>query len=139
MPKTLSFVDTSYIIALFNPRDKFHAKAKAVSASLAAKTKSAGSVTTEAVLTEIGNAFAEGPQRAYGARILTSIREDPTIEIVSVTHHLFEKAVALYTAREDKEWGMTDCISFVVMQERQIVDVLTTDHHFEQAGFRIAL
>jgi hypothetical protein len=139
MLKPATFVDTSYIIALFNPRDKFHLRARTVSASLAAKTESVGSVTTEAVLTEIGNAFSKSPQRIQGTRILKSIREDPTIDVISVTHGLFDKAVNLYVTREDKEWGLTDCISFVVMREREIVDVLTTDHHFEQAGFRIVL
>jgi hypothetical protein len=139
MPKPATFVDTSYIIALFNPRDKFHLRARTVSASLAAKTESVGSVTTEAVLTEIGNAFSKSPQRIQGTRILKSIREEPTIDVISVTHGLFDKAVNLYVTREDKEWGLTDCISFVVMREREIVDVLTTDRHFEQAGFRIIL
>lgn len=39
----------------------------------------------------------------------------------------------------DKEWGMTDCISFVVMQDMGIIDALTTDDHFRQAGFRALL
>jgi predicted nucleic acid-binding protein len=39
----------------------------------------------------------------------------------------------------DKEWGLTDCISFVVMQEQGLTDALTADHHFEQAGFTILL
>jgi predicted nucleic acid-binding protein len=47
--------------------------------------------------------------------------------------------VALYGARPDKEWGLTDCISFVVMEERGLTLALTTDRHFEQAGFQSAL
>ena len=39
------------------------------------------------------------------------------------------------TARMDKEWGLTDCVSFVVMQERNLTQALTTDRHFSQAGF----
>ncbi|MFM5956954.1 MAG: PIN domain-containing protein, partial [Dolichospermum sp.] len=41
--------------------------------------------------------------------------------------------------REDKEWGLVDCISFIVMQDRGITDALTADTHFQQAGFRALL
>jgi predicted nucleic acid-binding protein len=54
---------------------------------------------------------------------------------VSVDAKLFDRAVSLYSARPDKEWGLTDCISFVLMSERGIAQALTTDRHFEQAGF----
>jgi hypothetical protein len=51
----------------------------------------------------------------------------------------FLSALALFCNRRDKEWGMVDCVSFVVMQERWLTNALTTDEHFEQAGFRILL
>ena len=63
------------------------------------------------------------------------MRDDPNIEIVSVDAALFERALALYGERMDKEWGLTDCLSFVVMQERNLTQALTTDRHFSQAGF----
>src|SRR5947199_324028 len=43
--------------------------------------------------------------------------------------------IQLYSQRPDKEWSLTDCVSFVAMQRREITDALTKDHHFEQAGF----
>jgi predicted nucleic acid-binding protein len=45
----------------------------------------------------------------------------------------------LYRGRPDKEWSLTDCISFVVMGERSLTEALTSDHHFEQAGFTALL
>jgi predicted nucleic acid-binding protein len=45
-------------------------------------------------------------------------------------------ALELYRGRSDKDWGMTDCASFVVMAENGISDALTADQHFKQAGFR---
>jgi hypothetical protein len=52
---------------------------------------------------------------------------------------LFEAGTDLYSRRSDKEWSLTDCISFVVMQEQGIGEALTGDRHFEQAGFRALL
>jgi len=52
---------------------------------------------------------------------------------------LFDRAVKLYPSHKDKEWGMTDCISFIVMQGMEVIDALTTDDHFRQAGFRALL
>lgn len=48
---------------------------------------------------------------------------------------LFERALLLYGERMDKEWSLTDCISFVVMHERNLTQASTTDRHFAQAGY----
>lgn len=64
---------------------------------------------------------------------------DDDVEILSVDSELFSKALKFYSSRIDKEWGLTDCISFVVMKDRKLKDALTSDHHFEQAGFQALL
>ena len=56
-----------------------------------------------------------------------------------LSEELYARAFTLYRQRPDKEWGMVDCISFVVMQERGLTDALTTDEHFGQAGFRVLM
>ena len=38
-------------------------------------------------------------------------------------------------SRLDKEWTLVDCASFIIMKQRSLMAALTTDHHFEQAGF----
>ena len=96
-------------------------------------------ITTEAVLTEIGNALSRLCWHALGFATINDLRTDPDIEVVTVDTALFGRAVALYGSRSDKEWGLTDCISFVVMQERGLTHSLTTDRHFAQAGFQNAL
>jgi predicted nucleic acid-binding protein len=58
------------------------------------------------------------------------------VEIVPLSAPLLQRAVTLYAERPDKEWGLTDCTSFIVMEERGIRDALTADEHFRQAGFR---
>ena len=70
---------------------------------------------------------------------LNDLRNDDDVEILSINPMLFSKALKFYSSRMDKEWGLTDCISFVIMNERKITDALTADHHFEQAGFKALL
>ena len=126
-----TFIDTGYVLALANTADKYHDHAYA--ASLVAKPPF---ITTEAVLIEIGNALSGLRWRSLGFAIINDLRQDPNIKILSVDTDLFDRALSLYGARSDKTWGITDCISFVVMQTHNLMSVLTTDHHFEQAGFQ---
>jgi len=93
---------------------------------------------TEAVLIEVGNALSAF-NRAGAVQFIQQCYYTPNIHVVSVDTALLNRAVQLYDARSDKAWGLTDCISFVVMPRHGITDALTVDHHFEQAGFRALL
>ena len=64
---------------------------------------------------------------------------DASVQIIPLTENLFAKAFQFYARHLDKEWGLIDCVSFVVMQDRGIAEALTADRHFEQAGFRALL
>lgn len=132
--KPAIFIDTSYILALANTGDQYHPQAQAVT-----RRVSPPFITTEAILTEIGNALAKTRWRSVGVTTLRALRADRNIEIVPVDTLLFDQAVTLYSSRSDKEWGLTDCISFVVMRQRKLTEALTTDAHFQQAGFRALL
>lgn len=127
------FVDTGYWLALYNVRDRLHARALA----LAAQDRPI--VTTEGVLLEVGDALARSQTRAMGVALLRNIRDVPNLEIVPLTTESFSRAVDLYAGRPDKEWGLTDCVSLVVMKERGIDEALAADQHFVQAGFRALL
>jgi predicted nucleic acid-binding protein len=59
----------------------------------------------------------------------------PNLQIIPVSPTLLADGWTLYCQRLDKEWGLTDCTSFVVMTQAQITQAFTSDHHFEQAGF----
>ncbi len=131
------FLDTSYFIALFNRRDRFHARA--VEAARRFAHGNTPMMTTDAVLIEIGNALSPLPARALAAQIIAAVREAAAIEVARVDAPLFERGLALFRQRMDKEWGLTDCISFALMQQRGVTQALTADHHFEQAGFQIVL
>lgn len=129
--KSPIFIDTGYILAAVNTADKFHQRAET-----AAQRIKPPFVTTEAVLIEVGNALSKLRWRTLGIATLAKLRNAANIEIVPVESPLLDEAIQLYSTRPDKEWGLTDCISFVVMQTRGLTQVLTTDQHFEQAGFQ---
>lgn len=131
------FLDTAFAIALSSPKDAHHEHAVQISEQLEAD--GTGLVTTRAVIIEIGNALAKQLFRATAIELIESLEQDPTTEIIPVSQELYERAFVLYRERMDKEWGMTDCISFVVMRERGLTASLTTDRHFQQAGFRALL
>lgn len=129
------FLDTVFVQALLNRRDKYHERAKA----LLERVRSADEVwTTEAVLVEIGNALASIDRRS-ASDFIRSCYTTPNTKIVSVDTALFNRALDLYSKRIDKEWGLTDCISIVVMQDYGLMEAVTTDEHFKQAGFRALL
>jgi hypothetical protein len=131
------FYDTAFAIALSSPKDLFHQQAvKYVQKLKAEKTKL---VITRAVMLEIGNALAKPPYRLATIRLLEALERDPNVSIVPLTEQLYFQAIELYRNRADKAWGLIDCIFFVVMRERGITAALTTDMHFQQAGFQVLL
>ena len=131
------FLDTAYAVALASVTDELHAKAFTLVAEL--KTHEIRLLTTWAVLLEIGNALSRLRFRESAIRLLTSLQTDPTVEIVPLSNQLLEQSFGRYSARRDKEWSFTDCVSFVVMEARNLTEALTADEHFRQAGFRALL
>jgi uncharacterized protein len=130
------FVDTSFLVAVIDDTDKYHTRVKTYYRQLVRDKWTL--VTTEAVLVELGNALAELKWRREAYLWLKDIQESRTIfTVLPATTQLLQTAITLYGSRPDKEWGMTDCLSFVVMEEQNLRDALTFDHHFEQAGYNI--
>ncbi|MCX6909596.1 MAG: PIN domain-containing protein [Verrucomicrobia bacterium] len=128
------FADALHFIALLSADDHWHLQAVALN-----REPPGPLVTTEWVLMEVGDGFSFPTGRPRFLRMLELLRQQPDVEIVPATSALFQRGVALYAQRPDKDWSLTDCTSFVVMQERGLTDALTHDHHFEQAGFSILL
>lgn len=88
------------------------------------------------MLLEIGNALAKLRYRTASVQLLTALEIDPNVEIVSLTDDLYIRAFQLYQSRLDKEWGLTDCISFVVMQERGLTAALRQINTFSKRAIR---
>jgi predicted nucleic acid-binding protein len=135
MPPRMLFADTFYWVALLNPRDAFHARVISFDNSLGA----ARLVTTDEVLTEVLNWFSRfGPRwRSEAAALVHDLRTDPDVDVMPQTRADFDAALALYEARPDKEYSLTDCRSMGALRALGISDVLTNDHHFTQEGFTI--
>lgn len=131
------FLDTSFVIALSIEDDKYHAVAK-LWAEYIRQNKSI-LITHQGILLEIGDALSKPQWRTKAADILNFLRQDRTVEITSMTQELIDAAFQLFVSRSDKSWGMTDCVSFVVMQQINLKSALTTDQHFRQSGFRALL
>ncbi len=127
------FAYTFYFLALVNPRDRAHAHAVSYS-----ETSTLQIVTTAWILTEVADGLASR-NRSVFIRLLRGLRNDAGSRIIEPTRGLFDAGVAFYDARPDKQWSLTDCISFVVMDEHGLAEALTGDHHFEQAGYRALL
>jgi uncharacterized protein len=131
------FLDTSFAIALSSVTDRSHLRAVKLADQI--EINKTRLVTTQAILLEIGNALSKQRYRAAAIQLLESLETDSSIEVVLLTNSLYQSAFNLFKQRKDKEWGLVDCISFIVMQNREITDALTADIHFQQAGFRALL
>jgi predicted nucleic acid-binding protein len=136
-PMTRVFLDTSYAVALASPRDHHHSKAVELAGRL--ERVEARIVTTRGVILEIGNSLSRLRYRSSGVALLESLETDPRVEIVALSEDLYQRGFEIFRQRHDKEWSLVDCTSFVVMQDRRLQESLTTDEHFEQAGFRALL
>ena len=131
------FADTSYWMALSRKRDQHNRYAVAWN-QFVIRTRST-IVTTEAVLWEWLNAFSDASVRAVAAEGYRRAHAVARIEVVPFQPEVIDSAVQRYRTRPDKNWSLTDCLSFVVMERRQLTEALTTDRHFEQAGMKVMM
>ena len=134
--KTL-LADSGHWIALLHPRDQMHERAKAVVTELG----TVAIVTTQMALAEALNHLSrEGERLRYLAvQMVRGLENNPDVEIIQQTDAQFRAAVERYASRGDQRWSLTDCASFLVMEERGITEALAYDRDFEQAGFAALL
>lgn len=120
-----AFADTSFYQALLNPSDSWHAAALNLSAVYFDQV-----VTTEYVLLELGALMSRGNTRALFIEIVETLRSDSATQVVAASPELFQAGFDLFARRPDKDWSLTDCISFSLMEKYGITDALTSDRHF---------
>jgi len=130
----MTLIDTSFLGALFIPNDAWHVAARAWSRRVKPPL-----LTTDYILLEFADGFARVDWRPTANRVIQAIQANPAIRIVPQSRSLFDRGLELYRSRSDKDWSLTDCLSFVVMKDEGCTQALSADHHFEQAGFRALL
>ncbi len=128
------FADAFYFVGLLNRADQHHARIVS-----AARQLRDDLLTTEWVLAELADALAESNSRSRVPQFIHTLEQDPKVRIIRAGADLFQRGLRRYEDRPDKEWSLTDCISFVVMEDEKVRDALTGDQHFEQAGFTALL
>lgn len=127
------FADSGYWIALANPSDENHESARRAAEKLGGRK----TVTTEMVLTEVfAHVSKQGPRaRSDAVKMLEDLKNDPNVEIVPQTHEQFKAATDRYAERLDQRSSLTDCASFLLMEDRGIFEALAHDRDFARAGF----
>ena len=127
------FADADYWIALLNPHDQLHTKAK----SLSPRLHGVRIITSEMVFVEVlASLGRKGPVlRETAVKLVDQLRNNANLDIVPQTSIQFHNALKLYKDRQDKDWSLTDCASILIMQEQGINEALSYDKHFGQAGF----
>jgi uncharacterized protein len=131
---TAVFADTAFFVSYLAPRDRFHALALQLMSTLRGRI-----VTTDWILIELANFMASSRIRPRVANFVRHLQADPRFDIVPASAAAIEDGLSFYERHADKEWSLTDCISFQTMRREQMDQALTSDHHFEQAGFEILL
>jgi hypothetical protein len=129
-----AFADTFYFLALLDTREARHAQAVALS-----RDSQFHLVTTEWVLAEFGDAYSHPEDRGDFVALYRSLANHPRVKIVPADTALFQRGIDFFEQRPDKQWSLTDCLSFLVMRDEGVTEALTGDHHFEQAGFKALL
>jgi uncharacterized protein len=126
----LVFADAFYFVARLNRSDQYHERVLEFSRDFRARI-----LTSDWVLMEVADALAESESRSRVREFVLHLWQFPACEIVPASRELLDRALELYHQHTDKKWTLTDCVSFVIMRERNVTEALTGDRHFEQAGF----
>ena len=131
------FADAGYFIANLDSRDPLHERARTVAAELGLFSI----VTTQMVIAEVLNYASRGSDyvRGLAVQMVRGLEARPDVEVIPQTDAQFQAAVDRYAARPDQTWSLTDCASFLLMEERNITEALAYDRDFEQAGFSALL
>lgn len=128
------FADTFYWIALTDLADASHMRAVELTAERAVSPI----VTTDEVLVEYLTFFsaAHEPIRKGVAMTVRRLLTNPLIRVIPQSRGSFLEGLELYAMRPEKRYSLTDCISMQTMRREGLTEVLTSDRHFEQEGFR---
>ena len=130
-------LDTSFLIALENRDDVYHRKALDLVRHVIDTQSTL--VLHQGIVLELFDGYAKLTRRQKAVELFAQFNSEDGYELIPLTDNLFDAGIAIYQSRKDKQWGLTDCISFALMERMGCSEALTADHHFVQAGFRALL
>jgi len=130
---TTFFLDTSYIIALEIANDQYHIQA--LNHWQKVLTTGPKLVTSSFILDEVATFFTSRGHHAKAVEIGNSLITSPSTHFIYIDEILFSHGWQYFVRHGDKSYSLTDCISFVLMQQSEIQTALSFDKHFVQAGF----
>jgi predicted nucleic acid-binding protein len=128
------FAESVFWIALVVKSDQYHSRAQAWSQRITGRI-----VTTWPVLSEVAATLSRPTWRSVAVSLLDHVQQRSDIDIRGIDDDLWTRGWALFRDRPDKGWSLTDCISFLIMEEKRLSVALTADEHFRQAGYRAVL
>jgi uncharacterized protein len=126
------FLDTGYLVALEDADDENHRTARE---HLDGLGRMSTLTTTSYVLDEVVTFFNVRGQHAKAVEVGERLLGSPSVEMIHVGEDLLRRGFGLLQVRPDKDYSLTDCVSFVLMRERGISVAFAFDRHFEQEGF----
>lgn len=131
------FVDASFLVATYNRRDYFHQRALEFDVAL---LNAREIWTTDAILLEVTATLSQPPHRVAAVQVWRQFHGDAErCRTVEASTESLAEAMEMYRSRRDKAWSLADCLSFVVMEREGLSEALTSDQHFQQAGYRALL
>lgn len=128
-----AFIDTSGFYALLVKKDLCHEKAR--DWLRMASQQQVRLLTTDYVLDETATLLKRRGWPQLLPVLYKSVVDSQACQIHWTDSDIFDETVRFILKHEDKKWSFTDCLSFVVMARESSFQALTTDAHFEQAGF----
>lgn len=131
------FVDTGFVIAVLSERDRYNEAAMGWLERIDRELTPL--VISTAIILELGDGFRRTQHWPDFAAFIDGLCDSASTTVVEVDRSILRRAMELRTGRADKEWGLTDCTSFIIMRDRGISAALACDRHFQQAGFRTLL
>jgi uncharacterized protein len=130
------FLDTAYVVAVETKNDQYHAAATP-HWNMQRGAPALKLVTTSFVLAEIVSLLNARRAHDRAVEVGTWLFRSPTVQLIQVDSDLFQQAWSYFVQQDDKQYSLTDCISFLVMKRMRISTAFTFDHHFRQAGFLV--
>lgn len=130
-------VDTAGFLALWDAGDEHHPAAVRLQQELHRRGRRF--LTTDYIVDETLTLLRLRHSHAAAVDFLDTVERSEAVRLEWTGAERFQSAGGLFRKHVDKKWSFTDCISFALMRELRIREAFTTDHHFEQAGFKALL